>query len=62
MEFLPSSNGVNTTLWMHYMDADKMHTEKAREGLHKNAVSNIEQKLEVTPNKTIAVWPLTFYL
>ena len=36
---------------MHYMDANKKAGEKARQQLHKNAVSNIEQVLEATPTK-----------
>ena len=43
---------------MHHMDANKMHKEKARWNLHKNATSYIEQILEATANTT-AVWPLT---
>ena len=42
MEFLPSSGCVNTTLWMHQMDADKTYRENARQELHKNAMSYIE--------------------
>ena len=37
------------------MDADKMHREKARRELHKNATDYIE----ATPHETTAVWPLT---
>ena len=29
MQFLPSSGHVNTTIWMHYMDAYKRYGEKA---------------------------------
>ena len=36
---------VNTTVWMHHMDADKTHREKARWKLHKNATSGFEQIL-----------------
>ena len=28
--FLPGSSCVNTTLWIHHMDADKTSQEKAR--------------------------------
>ena len=33
--------------------------EKATWKLHKNAMSYLEQILEATPHKTMAVWPLT---
>ena len=45
MGFLPSSGGVNTTILMHYMDADKTQKEKARWKLHKNTTSYSEQML-----------------
>ena len=47
---------------MHYMDANKMHREKAWRQLHKNAASNIEQVLGVAPHKAVAVRTLTTYL
>ena len=28
-QFLPSSGRIDTAIWMHYMDADKMDGEKA---------------------------------
>ena len=33
---------------MHYLDAKKMAGEKARQQLHKNAASNIEQSTNYT--------------
>ena len=39
---------VSITLWMHHMDAEKRHREKAWQELHKNATSYIEQILETT--------------
>ena len=39
------------------MDANKTAGEEARQQLHKNAASNIEQVLVVTPHKTPTVWP-----
>ena len=36
-----------------------MYGQKAWRQLDKNAEINIKQVLEVTPNKTAAVWPLT---
>ena len=57
MQFLPSSSCIDTAIWMHYLDANKMTEEKARRQLHKNAVSNIEQVLEVTPHKAPTVQP-----
>ena len=39
-------------MYQYYsMDVDKMHREKARWELHKNATSYTEQILEATPNK-----------
>ena len=49
---LVSDCSIDTAIWMHYLDANKMAGEKARRQLHKNAVSNIEQVLEATPHKT----------
>ena len=43
---------------MHHMGADKTYTEIARQELHKNASSFIEQILEVTSHEMAAVWPL----
>ena len=50
-QFFPSSDHVDTTVWMHYMDANQMYEEKAWQQLHKNATSNIEQVLEAAPSK-----------
>ena len=47
-KFFPSSGCVNTTLWMHLMDTDKTHREKAERELHKKATSHIQQILEAT--------------
>ena len=47
---------------MHCMDADKTYREKAKQELHKNATSYIEHFLEVTPDETTAVRPLTSHL
>ena len=41
------------------MDTNKMHGEKDKWGLHKNATCYFEQILEATPNKTAAVQPFT---
>ena len=40
-EFLPSSDRVDTAVWMHYMDGNKTYGKKAWRQLHKNAASNI---------------------
>ena len=42
-QFLPGSGRVDTAVWMHYLDANKMAGEEARRQLHKNVASNIEQ-------------------
>ena len=61
MQFSPSSGHVNTAIWMHYMDTNKMYGEKTWQQLRKNAASNIELVLEATPHKTAAVWPPTIH-
>ena len=40
---------------MYQMDAKKVYGEKAGRQLHKNTARFIEQLLEATPNKTMAV-------
>ncbi len=40
---------------MHHMDANKTYEEKADGNYTKNAASNIEQVLEVVPNKAATV-------
>ena len=55
--FLPSSGRVNTAIWMHYLDANKTAREEARQQLHKNVASNIEQVLAATPHKTPTIRP-----
>ena len=41
-QFLPGSGHVDTAVWMHHLDANKMAGEEARRQLHKNVASNIE--------------------
>ena len=55
MRFFTSFLCVNTTLWIHHMDANKTHGEKGRLELHKT----VEQILEVTPHKTVIVQSVT---
>ena len=47
---------------MHYVNADKVYREKARQELHKNATSYTEQILEATSHKKAAVRPPTSHL
>ena len=54
--------GIDTAVWMHYMDANKMYGEKAWWQLRKNAASNIEQVLEAALHKAAAVRPSTIHL
>ena len=35
-QFLPGSGRVDTAVWMHYLDTNKMAGEKTRQKLHKN--------------------------
>ena len=44
------------------MDANKMHWEKAKWKLHKNATCCFEQNLETTPYETAAGQSLTSHL
>ena len=44
---------------MHYLDAHKTDGEEARQQLHKNAASYIEQVREATPHKTPTIRPPT---
>ena len=60
--FFPSSGCVNSTIWMHRIDANKAYREKARRELHKNATSKMEQILEATSHKRVAIRPLTSHL
>ena len=46
---------------MHHMDANKMHKERARWELYKNAMFYFELILEATPHKTEAVCQFTFH-
>ena len=46
---------------MHYMDANKTAEEEARQQLHKNAASNLEQVLAATPHKTPTIRPPASY-
>ena len=62
MEFFPSCSCVNAIVWMHHMDANKTHGEKARWEPHKNATWCLEQILKAMPHKTAAVQSLTSYL
>ena len=59
--FFPSSGRIDTAIWMHYLDANKTAGEKARQQLHKDAASNIEQVLEATPHKAPTIRPSTSY-
>ena len=58
-QFLPGSGHIDTAVWMHYLDANKTVGEEARQQLHKNAASNIEQVLAATPHKAPTIQPPT---
>ena len=58
-QLLPGSGRVDTAVWMHYLDANKTAGEEARRQLHKNAASNTEQVLAVTPHKSPTIRPPT---
>ena len=48
---------VDTAVWMHHLDANKTAGEEARQQLHKNVASNIEQVLAATQNKAPTIRP-----
>ena len=48
MGFLPSNASVSSNVRMHLMDTDEAYRGKARQELHKNVTSCIEQILEAT--------------
>ena len=58
-QFLSGSGRIDTTIWMHYLDANKAAVEKARRQLHKNAACNIEQVLAATAHKAPTIRPPT---
>ena len=51
------SGRINTAVWMHYLNANKMAGEEARRQLPKIVASNIEQVLVATPHKAPTIWP-----
>ena len=55
MGFLPSCSSVSTTVWLHYLDFNKMFGEKARCELQKDAVGCYQQILKAAPYKTAVV-------
>ena len=61
MQFLPGSGRIDTAIWMHSMDSNKMAGEDARRQIHKNAASNLGQVLVATPHKTPTVRPPASY-
>ena len=61
MQFPPDGCRIDTAVWMHYMDANKTAGEEARQQLHKNAASNLEQVLVATPHKTPTIRPPASY-
>ena len=60
--FLLSHGCVTTAVWVHHMEAKKMHGDKSRLELYKNALCSSEQILKAAPYKTVVVRPLTSHL
>ena len=54
-QFLPGSGCVDTTIWMHHMDANEATGEETRRKLHKNVESSIKQVLATTPHETSTI-------
>ena len=42
MQFLPGSGRIDTAVWMHHLDTNKMAQEETRQQLRKDVASNIE--------------------
>ena len=61
MQVLPGSGRLDTAIWMHYLDANKTAGEEARQQLHKNVESNIEQILAATPHKALTIRPPAYH-
>ena len=59
--FFLNSDCVNTNVWMHSMDTNKIQGKKVRLKLY-NATCYFEQILEAKPYKTAVVQPLTSHL
>ena len=59
--FFQYSGHIDTTIWVHYMDANKTAGEEARRQLHKNAACNLEEVLATIPHKTPTVRPPASY-
>ena len=55
--FFQAACRVDTTVWMHYFDANKIAREEAGRQLHKNVTCNIEQVLAATPHKAPTIRP-----
>ena len=47
MRSLPSCRYVSTTVWLHHLDCNEKHREKARWEIGKDAAHFFEQILEV---------------
>ena len=60
--FIPNCCCVLTTIWMHQIDANKTHWEKARCQPHKEDTCCLVQIQEETSNKIASVLPPASYL
>ena len=59
---LRSYGSVGTTVWLHPLDLNKKHAEKAKWELHKNATCSFKQILEAATDKATALQLLTYNL
>ena len=55
MGIFPSCSHMNTTIWQHHLDCNKMPGEKVTWELHKDAPCCFEQIMEISLYKTVAV-------
>ena len=62
IEILPSCSHVNTIVWLHHWDFNKMPGEKASWESYRDTACSFEQILKAAPHKATTVQPLTSHL
>ena len=55
-------NRADSTIWMHYKDAEKAYWEIGWREEHNNAMSHTKQILEVASHNEAAIWLPTSHL
>ena len=62
MGYLPGFSCVHTTIRVHHIDINKIHTEKSKWEQNKNAACCLEQIQDESLNKATIVWLPTSHL